>query len=207
MLKKINLKIITLVIIIVLAIIAFFWYKNYQKAKISILTYPTNAIIKINGSEYKNGDSDIDPGKYSVVISSTGYTEKKFEIEIQPRSKFSINEALKSNNSDESDDDDEAHLIKDGIESRKFINSSLALEQKYPIIKKLPINDTDSRKRYNIYQTIENNELKNITIKINDECNKSLYDTYKRSALIRLKELDKDAESKYPIKYESNCKK
>lgn len=158
--KKINLKskktqfiiIATLFVILLLIISIMSIRKRIYDAKIDLLIAPSSTTIKIDGKDYKNGKHDISSGKHTIELSKDGFQSQQEEIEIKSGETFIYYNYLLGldsfTNWYETHEDDS--LLLESIIPALSEKNLKSLQNKYPLIKQLPINEEYYSKNYSI---------------------------------------------------------
>jgi uncharacterized membrane protein len=171
--QKIGLLISFLIIILLFLSILTIRGRIYD-SKINLLIAPASATITIDDKEYKNGIHEISSGKHIITISKWGFETQTEEIEITPKETYIYYNYLLPPNGlmtwyTEHEDDS---LLLESIIPALTQKELKQLQEKYPLIKHLPINISEYNQdrtkyiNYSIsYVTLDN---KKVLISIHD---------------------------------------
>ena len=135
-------------------------------AKIDLLIAPDSSTIEIDGHKYTNGKHNISSGKHTIKISKDDFESKEEEIEIKKGETYIYyNYLLQPNNSmkwyEEHEDDS---LLLETIIPALSNKKLQALQDKYPLLTFLPINENyyinnySNQIKYSISYKIENED-------------------------------------------------
>ncbi|MDO4747355.1 MAG: hypothetical protein Q4A70_03405 [Candidatus Saccharibacteria bacterium] len=126
-----------LILILIFAIITI--NLNYS-AKLDVLVVPTDATVKINGTEYRNGlYENIHVGRAKVQISKEGFDSQEFEIDLKRDEETRIYTYLQGNDEWYNNVDEQTQYLIDIINEYNGEQQTVQLVDKYPIMSAIPI--------------------------------------------------------------------
>ena len=205
--KKTTKSIIFILILLIAIFLGFFLFEKHkesQQSTLDIYVTPLDSKITLNGVKFGNSTKhNIAPGQYKVEISSENHKSESFEITIKPKSTEKLFKSLEKINGESMTE--EESIVASGVETRKIVDQTQKMAEKYPILLKLPYRDTNPKERFRIIPIVENSTLTHIEIIINDSCSSDLYEIYKQDALLKLNEIEQNISQKYKITFISSC--
>lgn len=76
--------------IIIIAFFVILILNMMKTAVVSLNITPVDAMIKVNGKEYKNGDYKFRPGEYKIEVTREGMVAKEFTVEAKSGSVINV---------------------------------------------------------------------------------------------------------------------
>jgi hypothetical protein len=129
-------------IIVVFLYIAFQGIDHATKAKLTIVTAPSSATVKIDGIEAKQGLNYVSSGKHTIEASLSGFETVTKDVTAENRQTQDIKLILSTNSEEGRQylaDNPQYQHEKEELGSQGFSDISQRLDQKYPFLSLLPL--------------------------------------------------------------------
>jgi hypothetical protein len=128
---------------VIIIVVIIFWIIDMRKtAKLDILVAPKSAEIRVNNTRYSPGVIRLEPGRYTIEIRKDGFDSYSQTVDLVPDKTEKVYVQLRPSNGDYSwyARHPEETTYMTNIGDYLYDKRIEELKQKYPLMRKLPIN-------------------------------------------------------------------
>lgn len=141
------------VVFIVMIIIGIKIFIEQQQSRVDLLYTPTSAVVMLDGELVESGEIVVSPGTHEITAEKYGFEPQTITVEAEAGRTVSAHIVLVPNTDDASDwyytHENDGKIV-EGVVGYQSENEREEMMNRYPVLKKLPIN----KKEFKIYQQI-----------------------------------------------------